>query len=240
MVVGAGSAGMTCAWKPSEDPGNEVVLVEGGADPGPGVPDILRQEIGLPPDYYWNHTGADTGDFLPCGRVFGGSSAVNAAEAQRGRPWCYDAWGSPERTWQKCLPAFCALEADQQFGEAEHHGADGPIPVTRYAPQPCRQRPDQHPPGAGNFGTPEILFRSGIGPAEHLRASELPVMVDAPELGSHLSDHALVQMDVTDPLQLAMPGEWERCRPSRWTATTTRRPSSSRTARTSSSHRPDR
>jgi choline dehydrogenase len=291
VIVGAGPAGMTCAWKLSEDPGNEVLILESGIDPGLDIPGMLRQEILLPGEYYWDYNHC----LLSRGKVFGASPAVNAAAAQRGHPWCYDAWGSPEWTWQKCLPAFCALEADQQFGEAAHHGSDGPIAVTRhppgvldlalngvyerrgiprladhngtgqlgYGPFPTlragndrissvlaflpqlRSRPNvdlransevtrvvisggstqgvavRTPDRAeavieadlvllcaGTFGTPEILFRSGIGPADHLRASELPVMVDAPELGSNLSDHVLLPMEVgvTDLSRPAMPG----------------------------------
>ncbi|MEV6400174.1 GMC family oxidoreductase [Streptomyces sp. NPDC051907] len=294
VIVGAGSAGLMCAWRLSEDPGHEVVLVDAGVDPGPDVPEALRKEILLPPEYYWEYSDADTGYFLPRGKVFGGSSAVNAAAAVRGHPWCYDAWGSPEWTWEKCLPAFRAIERDRQFGGEEYHGAGGPIAITRhepgafdvtfqgayesrgFAPVPdhnapgelgfgpfptnrvggvrmstlvallpqVRSRPnvelrpqsevvrvivrrgrahgvvvrdeygeqsvfaDQVVLSAGAFGTPEILFRSGVGPADQLRAAGLPVYADAPELGANLSDHAIMQMqvEVADPAELPMPG----------------------------------
>jgi len=41
---------------------------------------------------------------------------------------------------------------------------------------------------AGAFGSPAILMRSGIGPAEHLTALDIPVLVDAP-VGERLKDH---------------------------------------------------
>jgi choline dehydrogenase-like flavoprotein len=44
--VGAGSAGMTVAWKLSQEPAAEVVLIDAGNDPGPAVPESLRGEIG--------------------------------------------------------------------------------------------------------------------------------------------------------------------------------------------------
>ncbi|MER5544834.1 GMC family oxidoreductase N-terminal domain-containing protein [Streptomyces sp. CG4] len=132
VIVGAGSAGLVCAWKLSEDPGHEVVLVDAGLDPGPEVPPELATEILLPAHYYWQYTDEDTGSFLPRGKVFGGSSAVNAAAATRGHPWCFDAWDSPVWTYDACLPAFRALEADQQFGQQDYHGSDGPIGITRY------------------------------------------------------------------------------------------------------------
>ncbi|MFF3935018.1 GMC family oxidoreductase [Streptomyces phaeofaciens] len=294
VIVGAGSAGLMCAWKLSEDPGHEVVLVDAGGDPGPEVPDELRTEILLPPHYYWPYTDEATGTFLPRGKVFGGSSAVNAAAAVRGHPWCYDAWGSDLWSYEACLPAFRAIEADRQFGHDDHHGADGPIAITRYEQSPFdlafqdtyRRHghdpvPDHNAPGAlgfgpfptnhvdgvrmstlvavlprirarahvrllpdsevlrvlvsggaargvvlrdargehlveadqvvlsaGTFGTPEILFRSGIGPADALRAAWIPVVADAPQLGTNLSDHVLFQMnvEVTDASELPMPG----------------------------------
>jgi choline dehydrogenase len=43
---------------------------------------------------------------------------------------------------------------------------------------------------AGAVGSPQLLMLSGIGPAEHLRASGVEVRVDAPEVGQGLQDHA--------------------------------------------------
>jgi choline dehydrogenase len=42
---------------------------------------------------------------------------------------------------------------------------------------------------AGAFGSPAILLRSGIGPADHLGALGIAVLVDAPGVGRNLSDH---------------------------------------------------
>ncbi|MFJ9818479.1 GMC family oxidoreductase [Streptomyces sp. NPDC101151] len=295
VIVGAGSAGLVCAWQLSADPGHEVVLVDAGIDPGPDVPTELRTEILLPPHYYWQYTDEDTGNFLPRGKVLGGSSAVNAAAAVRGHPWCYDSWGSELWSYDACLPAFRALEDDQQFGLEECHGAEGPIAITRCEQSPfdvmfqdAYRRHGHHPvadhnaPGAlgfgpfptnrvggvrmstlvsvlplirsranvvlrpdsevlrvlvsggaaqgvvlgdahgqqhiieadrvilsaGTFGTPEILFHSGIGPVDDLRNADLPVVAHAPQLGTNLSDHVLFQMnvDVTDTSRLPMPG----------------------------------
>ena len=41
----------------------------------------------------------------------------------------------------------------------------------------------------GAFGTPQILQLSGVGPAEHLRALGIPVVVDRAAVGSDLQDH---------------------------------------------------
>lgn len=43
---------------------------------------------------------------------------------------------------------------------------------------------------AGAIGSPQLLMVSGIGPAAHLRAVGVPVLVDSPEVGRNLQDHA--------------------------------------------------
>jgi choline dehydrogenase len=293
IIVGAGSAGMTLAWRLSNDPSTEVVLIEAGVDPGPDVPESLRREMLLPPEYYWGYLEADTHAFLPRGKVLGGSSAVNAAAAVRGQPWCFDSWGVENWDWEACLPAFVALENDLQFGDRPHHGSSGPFPITRYptkgfdaafgevygalgynaiedhngppeygyAPWPTnrdnnddrastllqllpdlRQRSnvtilastevskvavnagvatgvlvattngdeliesDVVVLAGGTFGSPEMLFGSGIGHADHLRAAGIDVLADLPGVGQNLSDHAFLQMvvEVTDPTRYAL------------------------------------
>lgn len=41
----------------------------------------------------------------------------------------------------------------------------------------------------GAFGTPQILMLSGIGPADHLKAHGIDVVVDRPAVGADLQDH---------------------------------------------------
>jgi choline dehydrogenase len=48
---------------------------------------------------------------------------------------------------------------------------------------------------AGTYGSPAILMRSGIGPAEHLRSLGIPVRLDMPGVGANLADHAGVDID---------------------------------------------
>ena len=48
---------------------------------------------------------------------------------------------------------------------------------------------------AGTYGSPAILMRSGIGPAEHLRSLGIPVRLDMPGVGGNLADHAGVDID---------------------------------------------
>ena len=42
---------------------------------------------------------------------------------------------------------------------------------------------------AGAIGSPRLLMLSGIGPADHLRAVGIDVVLDKPEVGSNLQDH---------------------------------------------------
>lgn len=42
---------------------------------------------------------------------------------------------------------------------------------------------------SGSIGSPRLLQLSGIGPADHLRALGIPVMLDQPEVGANLQDH---------------------------------------------------
>jgi choline dehydrogenase-like flavoprotein len=48
---------------------------------------------------------------------------------------------------------------------------------------------------AGTYGSPRILMRSGVGPAEHLRSVGIPVRLDLPGVGANLADHAGVDID---------------------------------------------
>jgi choline dehydrogenase len=48
---------------------------------------------------------------------------------------------------------------------------------------------------AGTYGSPAVLLRSGIGPAEHLRSVGVPVRVDLPGVGANLADHLGVEID---------------------------------------------
>ena len=45
---------------------------------------------------------------------------------------------------------------------------------------------------AGAYGSPAILLRSGIGPAQDLRELGIPVVADRPGVGANLLDHPLV------------------------------------------------
>ncbi|MGU3410675.1 GMC family oxidoreductase [Microbacterium sp. M1A1_1b] len=92
---------------------------------------------------------------------------------------------------------------DRSGGTPRATGLDVVVAPYQYGASPLRQRlsPDERHRArrrvtarhevivaAGAFNTPQLLMLSGVGPAEHLRANGVPVVVDAPGVGSNLQD----------------------------------------------------
>jgi len=72
---------------------------------------------------------------------------------------------------------------------------------------------------AGAIGSPQLLMLSGVGPADHLREHNIPVMVDSPGVGANLSDHPVVPAMWSTPKER---GLWELAGPknlARWQLT---------------------
>ena len=76
---------------------------------------------------------------------------------------------------------------------------------------------------AGSIGSPAILQRSGIGPADVLSAAGVPVVVESPGVGANLQDHLEVyfQYQCTQPISLNRELSWWRkgLIGARWVAT---------------------
>lgn len=123
-VVGAGSAGCIVAARLSEDPSNEVTLLEGGPDRSPGNrPAGVRSlnwiaALGAS-DAYWAEITAARQPDSPRqqymrGRGVGGSSSVNAMICLPGIPADYDRWafelGCDGWSWADVEPWFAALK----------------------------------------------------------------------------------------------------------------------------------
>ena len=61
---------------------------------------------------------------------------------------------------------------------------------------------------AGAYGSPAILLRSGMGPANDLRSLGIDVVADLPGVGSNLIDHPAVSVDVDVGAAADAPGDW--------------------------------
>ncbi|MFM8351509.1 MAG: GMC family oxidoreductase [Actinomycetales bacterium] len=136
-VIGAGTAGCIVAARLSEDPSNQVVLLEGGQDRSGGNRDQGIRSLNwiqalAAPDAFWPQIQAARQDgdarrqYLR-GRGVGGSGAVNAMICLPGIPQDYDRWASEfgcvDWSWEQVQPWFTAL-----------HRAVQPCPRTWWTP----------------------------------------------------------------------------------------------------------
>ena len=143
VVCGAGTAGCVAGARLSEDPDNEVTLLEVGPHYRPGAwpAELTHSHRIIKETHDWGYMARAGASprlvHVPRGRVVGGSSVTNGAIALRGHPEHYDEWDSlvDGYDWESWLPWFRAVETDRDFGGAPWHGDRGRIPISRY-PRP--------------------------------------------------------------------------------------------------------
>lgn len=141
VVVGAGSSGGPIVDRLTAAGRYRVLLLEAG-------PDDTNRWLSIPlgfartfldPEVNWEFVTEPEARldgrrvYWPCGKVIGGTSAINGMVYIRGLPSDYDAWrqmGNEGWSFDDCLPYFKRLEA-YPGGESDLHGGDGPVKITQ-------------------------------------------------------------------------------------------------------------
>ena len=149
VIVGAGSAGCVMANRLSEDKGVRVMCLEAGPKDTILGSKLLQWKIHMPSALMYNlcddkynwyyHTTPqkqlnDRVLYWPRGRVWGGSSSLNAMVYIRGHAHDYDRWGQEGATgwnYASCLPYF-KRSTKHSLGEDDYRGGCGPVGVTRH------------------------------------------------------------------------------------------------------------
>jgi choline dehydrogenase-like flavoprotein len=142
VIVGAGSAGCTLAYRLGANPKLRILVIEaGGSDRSAVIKIPLTWGLILKNRLYdWGYfTQAEKAMAqreIECarGKVIGGSSSINGMAYARGAPEDFDGWandfGLEDWRYEKVLPYFKRSERWQN-GDSDYRGGEGPLYVSR-------------------------------------------------------------------------------------------------------------
>ncbi|XP_066051727.1 choline dehydrogenase, mitochondrial [Chamaea fasciata] len=148
IIVGAGSAGCVLANRLTEDPQSTVLLLEAGPKDTLLGSVRLMWKIHMPAaltynlcdekyNWYYHTTPQRHMDnrvmYWPRGRVWGGSSSLNAMVYIRGHAEDYNRWsrqGALGWDYEHCLPYFKKAQT-HELGPDQYRGGSGPLHVSR-------------------------------------------------------------------------------------------------------------